>query len=107
MKDIAKANGVAKSTVSYHIDALEKKGYVLRVRGEKDKRDIFVVPTEKAKTWIAKIERKVSDYAEEGMSRLTPEEQKHFVTLFSKFVGETKSATYEKIMKSVREENED
>jgi DNA-binding MarR family transcriptional regulator len=29
MKDIAKANGVVKSTVSYHIDALEKKGYVL------------------------------------------------------------------------------
>ena len=104
MKDIAKVNGVGKSTVSYHIDSLEKKGYVLRVRGEKDKRDIFVVPTEKAKAWIAEIERKVSNYVEEGISRLTPEEQEQFVTLFSKFVGETESMPYEKIIKSIREE---
>jgi len=104
MKDIAEVNGVGKSTVSYHIDALEKKGYVLRVRGEKDKRDIFVVPTKKAKDWIAEIERKVSNYVEEGISRLTPEEQEQFVTLFSKFVGETESMPYEKIMKSIREE---
>jgi hypothetical protein len=48
----------------------------------------------------------VFDYAEEGMSRLTLEEQEQFVTLFSKFVGETESTTYEKIMKSIQEENE-
>ena len=104
MKDIAQINGVVKSTVSYHIDALEKKDYVKRVRGDKDKRDIFIVPTEKAKAWIAEIERKVSDYVEQGVSRLTLEEQEQFVTLFSKFVGETESMPYEKIMQSIREE---
>jgi len=104
MKDIAQINGVVKSTVSYHIDALEKKDYVKRVRGDKDKRDIFVVPTGKAKAWIAEIERKVSDYVEQGVSRLTLEEQEQFVTLFSKFVGETESMPYEKIMQSIREE---
>lgn len=107
MKDIAKANNVVKSTVSYHIDMLEKKGYVQRVRGEKDKRDIFVVPTEKAKAWIGEIERKVLDYVEEGMARLTPEEQEQFVIFFSKFVGETESMPHEKIMKLIREEKED
>ena len=104
MKDIAQINGVVKSTVSYHIDALEKKDYVKRVRGDKDKRDIFIVPTEKAKAWIAEIERKVSNYVEQGISRLTLEEQEQFVTLFSKFVGETESMPYEKIMQSIREE---
>jgi DNA-binding MarR family transcriptional regulator len=106
MKDIAKATDVVKSTVSYHIDVLEKKGYVQRVRGEKDKRDVFVIPTEKAKTWVAETEQKVLDYVAEGMSRLTPDEQEQFVTLFSKFVGETESMPYEKIMKSIREEHE-
>jgi DNA-binding MarR family transcriptional regulator len=106
MKDIAKATDVVKSTVSYYIDALEKKGYVQRVRGEKDKRDVFVVPTKKAKTWIADTEQKVFDYVAEGMSRLVSDEQEQFVALFSKFVGETEAMPYEEIMKSIREEPE-
>jgi DNA-binding MarR family transcriptional regulator len=101
MKDIAKA-----TDVSYYIDALEKKGYVQRVRGEKDKRDVFVVPTKKAKTWIADTEQKVFDYVAEGMSRLVSDEQEQFVALFSKFVGETEAMPYEEIMKSIREEPE-
>jgi len=106
MKDLAQGTDVVKSTVSYYIDVLEKKGYVQRVRGEKDKRDVFVVPTEKAKTWIAETEQKVFDYVTEGMSRLTLDEQEQFVALFSKFVGETESMPYEAIMKSIREEHE-
>ncbi|HXY87523.1 MAG TPA: MarR family transcriptional regulator [Candidatus Acidoferrales bacterium] len=106
MKDIAKANNVVKSTVSYHIDMLEKKGYVQRVRGEKDKRDVFVIPTQRAKMWIAETEQKVLDYVEGGLSNLTPDEQLQFVTLFSKFVGEMESMPYEKIMRLVREEKE-
>ena len=106
MKDLAQGTDVVKSTVSYYIDVLEKKGYVHRVRSEKDKRDVFVVPTEKAKTWIAETEQKVFDYVTEGMSRLTLDEQEQFVALFSKFVGETESMPYEAIMKSIREEHE-
>ncbi len=106
MKDLAQGTDVVKSTVSYYIDVLEKKGYVQRVRGGKDKRDVFVVPTEKAKTWIAETEQKVFDYVAEGMSRLTLDEQGQFVALFSKFVGETESMPYEAIMKSIREEHD-
>jgi DNA-binding MarR family transcriptional regulator len=102
MKDIAQATDVVKSTVSYHIDVLEKKGYVQRVRGEKDKRDVFVIPTEKAKTWVAETEQKVFDYVAEGLSRLTLDEREQFVTLFSTFVGETESMPYERIMKIIR-----
>jgi DNA-binding MarR family transcriptional regulator len=102
MKDIAQATEVAKSTVSYHIDVLEKKGYVQRLRGEKDKRDVFVIPTEKAKAWVAETEQEVFEYVAEGMSRLTSDEQEQFVVLFSKFVGETESMPYERIMKIIR-----
>jgi len=106
MKDIANANDVGKSTVTYYIDSLEKKGYVRRVRGETDKRDVFAVPTEKAKAWMAEIERNVLEYVQQGMSRLTPAERRQFVTLFSKFVGETQTMPYERIMTVIREEDE-
>ena len=52
MKDMAKMNNVSKSSVTESIDTLEKKGYVKRVRGEKDRRDIYIEPTEKANEWV-------------------------------------------------------
>jgi DNA-binding MarR family transcriptional regulator len=104
MKDIRVANSVSKSTVTQYIDMLENKGYVQRVKGEEDKRDIFVVPTEKGKAWIADTEKKMLDYVGDGMSRLTPDEQDTFVELFSKFIGETKAMPFEKIIASLRED---
>lgn len=105
MKDLQKANKVAKSTTSHYIDMLEKKGYVIRVKDEEDKRNVIVVPTAKAKAWITETEEKVFDYVEGGMSRLTPEEQDKFIELFSKFVGEKESTSAKNIMKSISVQN--
>ncbi len=44
----------------------EKKGYVIRVKDEKDKRNVFVVPTAKAKAWITETEEKYSITWREG-----------------------------------------
>ena len=85
MKDISEIYDISKSTASGYVDNLEKKGYVKRVKGEYDKRNIYIKPTEKGKIWISENEKKLSDYIEEHMSNLTSKEQEKFVELLSKF----------------------
>jgi DNA-binding MarR family transcriptional regulator len=104
MKDISRIGGVTKSTTTQYIDVLEKKGYLKRVRGEKDKRNIFVVTTEKGKKLIKEAENEVNDYVETGLSRLTLDEQETFINLFSKFIGEKDTTPYEKLIDELREE---
>lgn len=86
MKDISDIYDISKSTASGYVDNLEKKGYVQRIRGEEDKRNIYIEPTEKGKKWIIEHEKKLSDYIEEHISNLTLKEQEMFVKLLSKFV---------------------
>lgn len=104
MNDISRVGGVTKSTTTQYIDVLEKKGYLKRVRGEKDKRKIFVVTTEKGNKWIKEAENEVNDYVKTGLSRLSTEEQETFIELFSKFVGETNTTPYENLIKELRDE---
>lgn len=59
MKDIQKANKVAKSTTSHYIDMLERKGYVIRVKDEKDKRNVFVVPTLKQRHGSQRLRKNI------------------------------------------------
>lgn len=95
MKDIAEMNGVSRSTITQYVDNLEKKGYVRRVRGEKDRRDIYIEPTEKANAWVLETEQKIYAYMQGCLSRLTPEEHKQFIDLFNKFVGDTNVVPYD------------
>lgn len=97
MKDLAAANKVSKSTMTQYVDSLEKKGYVRRVRGEKDRRDIYIEPTEKANAWVRETERKIFSYIQGCFSRLAPEEQTQFIELFNKFVGDPKSVPYDRL----------
>ena len=71
MQDIARMFDVSRSTVT---DYVEKKGYVQRVRGEKDKRDVYIEPTTKGREWTSRTASITLKYAEDGMARLTPEE---------------------------------
>lgn len=97
MKDLAEANKVSKSTMTQYIDGLEKKGYVRRVRGEKDRRDIYIEPTEKANAWVRETEKKIFTYAQGCLSRLAPGEQAQFLDLFNKFVGNPGSVPYDRL----------
>jgi DNA-binding MarR family transcriptional regulator len=97
MKDIAKMNNVSKSSVTESVDTLEKKGYVRRVRGDADRRDIYIEPTEKANAWVMQTESNVMAYMEESLSRLTPEEQTQFLGLFNKFVGNENTVPYDQL----------
>ena len=87
MRDISEIYDISKSTASGYVNNLEKKGYVQRKKGERDKRNIYVEPTEKGKRWIKEHEKKLSNYIEEHMSNLTSKEQEKFVELLSKFTN--------------------
>jgi|AGTN01.2.fsa_nt_gi Transcriptional regulators len=94
MQDIADILKVSRSTVTDYVDYLEKRGYVRRQRGDKDKRDVFVVPTEKGREWVTRNERQAFDYVNEGMERLTPEERETVIKLLSKFIGDSDQPPY-------------
>ena len=95
MKDLAEKSGVSKSSITESVDTLEKKGYVRRVRGDKDRRDIYIEPTEKANEWIMRTERNIHAFMEAGLARLAPKEQAQFMDLFGKFVGQGDTIPYD------------
>jgi DNA-binding MarR family transcriptional regulator len=97
MKDIAEMSNVSKSSVTESVDTLVKNGYVRRVRGDKDRRDIYIEPTEKANAWVLRTEKRVAEFMENSLARLTPEEQTQFLGLFNKFVGGENAIPYENL----------
>lgn len=68
------------------MDNLEKKGFVKRMKSEDNKRNTYIVPTEKGKKWILAKENKLAVYIEKHMKRLKPEEQERFIELLDRFV---------------------
>jgi DNA-binding MarR family transcriptional regulator len=91
LKDIASTLDVSNSTVTDYINYLENKEFVKRVRGEKDRREVFIELTDKGKGWILRNKQITRSYMDENMSRLDPEEQKTFVRLMSRFMRNDQS----------------
>lgn len=86
--DIARLYDIKKSTASGYVDNLEKKGYVKRVKKEKNRRNTYVFPTIKGEKWILTKEKMLSSYTEKHMEKLTIDEKKEFVNLLTKFTQE-------------------
>jgi DNA-binding MarR family transcriptional regulator len=100
MQDIATILGVSKSTVTDYINYLEKRGFVSRERGTEDRRDVFIVPTEKGREWVKRDRTIILNYTDEGLTRLTPEERKDFIRLLTKFVGDIDQPPYKNLLKN-------
>ena len=86
--DISTIFDIKKSTASGYVDTLETKGYVKRVKDEKNRRNTYVVPTTKGGKWIQTKETILSGYIKKHMAKLTVDEQKEFIDLLGKFVKE-------------------
>ena len=86
MGDITEKYDIKKSTASGYVDRLEKMGYVRRMKDEDDRRNTFVLPTEKGKKWLRENEQKLAQYIEIHLKNLTPDEREEFIKLLSKFV---------------------
>ncbi|VVB63163.1 HTH-type transcriptional regulator Hpr [uncultured archaeon] len=98
MSEIARIFNVSKSTATDYIDGLERRGYVRRIKGKEDMRDVFIQPTRKGSEWIKRMEQLALDYMHEGLSRLDSNEQNQFITLFSKFAGVRDDISYVETM---------
>jgi DNA-binding MarR family transcriptional regulator len=86
--DISTTFDIKKSTASGYVDNLEKKGYVERQKEKANRRNTYVVPTEKGKRLVQTNEQVLADYIKKHMTNLTPQEQHQFIVLLSKFVRE-------------------
>lgn len=78
MKDVASQLGVTLATVNAAVNKLERKGYVTRVRGEKDKRQMLVSLESSGRKALRvhdMFHKKMIDSALEG---LTHEESRAF-----------------------------
>jgi DNA-binding MarR family transcriptional regulator len=87
--DISRLFDIKKSTASGYVDNLEQKGYVNRVKDEKNRRNTYVVPTEKGEKWVLSKETVLSGYIKKHMANLNESEQKEFIDLLTKFVKES------------------
>lgn len=101
MSDISNTFGICKSTATDYVDNLEKKGYISRMKGDSDKRDIFLVPTETGIQWVLHREEQAFAYLKECLSRLAAEEQDQFIHLFFKFVGNDETIPYEILIEAL------
>jgi DNA-binding MarR family transcriptional regulator len=86
--DISSLYDIKKSTASGYVDNLEKKGYVKRVKDEKNRRNTYVEPTEKGKKWILTNEKVLAKYIQKHMANLTRGEKEQFINLLAKFIEE-------------------
>jgi DNA-binding MarR family transcriptional regulator len=85
--EISRMFDIKKSTASGYVDNLEKKGYVKRLKDEANRRNTYVVPTEKGKKWIESNQEVLAEYIRKHMANLSPQEQQQFISLLAKFVG--------------------
>lgn len=85
--DIVRRNGISYGTATECVINLEKKGYVDRIKSGEDGRAVYVAPTAKAMQWFDEMEMRTHVYVEEGLSRLSPEEQNTLVDLLARFAG--------------------
>lgn len=104
MQDVAAIFGVSKSTVTDYVDYLEKRGFVSRQKGTEDRRDVFIVPTEKGREWVKRDRTIILKYTDGGLTRLTPEERKDFIRLLTKFVGDIDQPPYKNLFRNKDEE---
>ena len=76
---IAAAQRVTAGTLTTAVSLLEKKGYLVRQRDERDKRVVRILPTEKARQANERHARFHQEMVEDCLSALTEEEAVIFV----------------------------
>lgn len=84
--DLSQRMYLHPSTISGVIDRLEKKGYVLRDRDQKDRRVVKVDLTSKGNRLVKKVPNPVQGRMIYGLSKLKKEELKHIYNSVQKLV---------------------
>jgi len=103
MGDIAGMLEISPSSATDLVNYLEREGYVRRVPDTENRRSIQVISTEKGEDWILSTEEKIYGFLESGLSRLTPDEQKQFADLCTRFSGVYDTASFTSSIRAFRE----
>lgn len=86
MKDLVATFNVTNSTVTVYVDQLEKKGFIARVRGREDRRQVFIEATDSGRDWIRRNKKISEVHLEKTLAKLSPEEQQTLISLIAKAV---------------------
>lgn len=84
MKEIGLLLGKEKSTITAIVDKLEKLGYVMKLKSEKDRRTTYVCLTETGKDIEEKFEEISFDLQNTAYNNFSQEEKMEFLRLLKK-----------------------
>jgi len=84
---IADIMNVTCGAVTGLVDKLSGEGFVVRVRGEEDRRIVYVSITESGKSVLNHVRNMRKDITARLFSGLTEEEQRQLARMFRKIVG--------------------
>lgn len=84
MKDIGQILGKEKSTISSLINNLEKDGYIKKSRSQTDKRNTYIVLTDKAIAIEKEFHAISSEVQKTAYDNFSAEEKKEFLRLLKK-----------------------
>lgn len=84
LNDLCKMTNKDKSTVSIIVNALEKKGYVIKVKDKKDGRSVCISLSEKAKTYANRMMDISAQLRLQLFSGMSQEEKAIFFLLINK-----------------------
>lgn len=85
---------LASGSITYVIDKLEKRGYLLRVSCPSDRRVTYAEITEEGEAFMRELFPKHEKHLHELMSVLSPEEQEQAIILLKKIGLSIKDLSY-------------
>lgn len=81
---------ISKSHVSYTVEKLKNKGYIIKVQDEKDKKKFHLKLTEKADNILKIIKSEQNKLNDISFKDITENEKKQFIQTFNKILNNTK-----------------
>ena len=82
---------ISKSHVSYTVEKLKNKGYIIKVQDEKDKKKFHLKLTEKADNILKIIKSEQNKLNDKSFKDITENEKKQFIQTFNKILNNTKN----------------
>lgn len=86
IKDLAEFLGISSSAATQLVNGLEKEGYISKSPGEKDKRCTILIPSQKTKKILEKVERIGTEKFLKIFGVLSKKEFETYVSLNKKIV---------------------
>jgi DNA-binding MarR family transcriptional regulator len=84
--ELVEKTQLRKSTISFHLDNLEKAGYIKRIPSEKDKREYYVILTDKDKALQEKYVKVSREMTKIFYHKFREDEIQHFESFLERLL---------------------